>query len=79
MSRSYRKRPFTGNTTKDSEKEDKRVFNGKLRAKAKQALVQEKEVFPTKNEALTTWEMDKDGKQYISIKNRKEWPAWKRK
>lgn len=65
MARSRRKRPICGITTSDTEKEDKRIANRKLRRKVKQRLATEAEpeTLPHVREVSDPWAMDKDGKQ----------------
>lgn len=65
MSRSRRKMPITGMTTADSEKQDKRLANRKLRRKVRQVLPEEPEVLPDLREVSDPWTMDKDGKKWI--------------
>ena len=64
MSRSRRKRPFRGFSTSETEKEDKRLANRKLRRKVRQALAVEEapETLPHVRETSNPWSMDKDGK-----------------
>lgn len=64
MSRSRRKRPFSGITTSDTEKQDKRIANRKLRRKVKVRLATDPEpdVLPHVREVSDPWGMAKDGK-----------------
>jgi hypothetical protein len=64
MSRSYRKTPIFGNTSSDSEKEDKRKANRKLRHKVKQEINRGEEVLSDLKEVAPAWGFSKDGKHY---------------
>jgi hypothetical protein len=66
MSRSYKHKPITGWTTAESEKQDKRYCNRRLRRKANKGLLEDDYVHPKKQEITDVWSMDKDGKQVIS-------------
>lgn len=57
MSRSYRKRPFSGITTAETEKDDKRRANRKLRRKVKRG-----DLDLTIRDVSNIWSFDKDGK-----------------
>jgi len=69
MSRSYRKTPIIGwgSHPRDSEKQDKKIANGKFRKKSKQALHQfQLDRLPYDlDEVYNVWEMSKDGKYWI--------------
>ncbi len=75
MSRSRRKNPFTGFSTADSEKEDKRIANRKERRKIRQVLPAEPapELLPHRRELSNVWSMDKDGKRRFDPDARPEW------
>jgi hypothetical protein len=64
MSRSRRKRPSSGITTSDTEKQDKRIANRKLRRKVRVRLAidAEPETLPHVREVSDPWAMAKDGK-----------------
>lgn len=66
MSRSRRKNPICGVTTAKSEKWDKKKAHRKERRKVKQALIEDAEDMPHKNEFYNPWNANKDGKQRIS-------------
>jgi hypothetical protein len=70
MSRSRKKTPVAGWTTAASEKESKKIINGRIRSKTKQILKNpekaQEAVFPIKEEILDIWSMEKDGKTYFS-------------
>lgn len=66
MSRSRKKTPICGITTAESEKEDKRYCNRKMRRKSKSILkyTQDQDKLPIdKNEIMNVWDMAKDGRQ----------------
>ncbi len=64
MSRSRRKTPVAGITTSDSEKQDKRRANRKLRRRVRAILPAEPDaVLPDLREVSSVWGFDKDGKQ----------------
>jgi hypothetical protein len=64
MSRSHRKRPFSGITTSDTEKQDKHIGNRKLRRKVRVRLSvdAEPETLPHVREVSDPRGMAKDGK-----------------
>lgn len=62
MSRSYKKNPFTGNTTSKSEKQDKQLANRCFRRNSKQKINMGKEPHLSLNEVSNIWKFDKDGK-----------------
>jgi len=54
-----------GHTYADSEKQDKRIWHKRMRARERDRLITNPESEPTKeNEVSSTWDMAKDGKQY---------------
>lgn len=68
MSKSYKHSPFGGFTSKISEKEDKRLYNRKIRGKIKSKLknYEEDEFYGLDKEHVSNvWAMDKDGKHYF--------------
>ncbi|HEU0300406.1 MAG TPA: hypothetical protein VFR37_13145 [Longimicrobium sp.] len=63
MSRSRRHTPIRGITTADSEKQDKRIANRKLRRKVRVAIRCDAEgELPARRGVSNPWCMDKDGK-----------------
>ncbi len=64
MSRSRRKTKIYGITTADSEKEDKRKANRKLRRLSKEKLKGNAETLPLLREVSNVWDFAKDGKKY---------------
>jgi|WetSurSiteA1Bulk_404760.scaffolds.fasta_scaffold26961_2 hypothetical protein len=73
MSHSRRKTPIIGIGGK-SEKFDKIIMHRKLRRITKNLLKNIEEldniIFPIKNEVMDKWDMAKDGKYYISKKDK---------
>lgn len=69
MSRSRKKRPISGITLADSEKQDKRLANRKLRRRVNQTLAvdPEAEVFPHLREVSDPWTMAKDGRYWFDL------------
>lgn len=76
MTKSFKKSPFTGNTTAVSEKADKRFFNRAYRRRVKIALVSiasdpdyalDARPLPLADEIDTAYSFDKDGKQYLKL------------
>jgi len=67
MSRSYRKSPFIGITCCDSEKDDKRIANRKLRKAVKKSILVGCEP-PLMREISEVWMFGKDGRQMVSDK-----------
>jgi hypothetical protein len=69
MGKSYNKSGYSGITTAASEKDDKKIWHGAMRAKNRveinAALTQEKEVLSfDEREVSDPWSMNKDGKTY---------------
>ncbi|MBL8180117.1 MAG: hypothetical protein JNL64_00730 [Blastocatellia bacterium] len=64
MSRSRRKTPVIGNTSAESEKEDKQMYNRRFRHAFKQFLIiaDDSKPEPSLRELSNPWSMDKDGK-----------------
>lgn len=75
MSRSYRKRPFISITKTESEKEDKRRANRRLRRKLRQIPPDDDAVLPLQREVSNVWSFGKDGKRWMSEPD----PRWLRK
>ncbi|MDX1987540.1 MAG: hypothetical protein SFV17_12700 [Candidatus Obscuribacter sp.] len=76
MTKSFKKSPFTGNTTAVSEKADKRFLNRAYRRRVKIALVSiasdpdyalDAAPLPLADEIDTAYSFDKDGKQYLQL------------
>lgn len=66
MSRSRRKTPIRGITTAQSEKQDKRIANRRLRRRVRSALRVEPEApLPVLREVSNAWSMDKDGRWFF--------------
>jgi hypothetical protein len=66
MSRSRRKTPIRGITTAQSEKQDKRIANRRLRRRVRSALrVDPDAPLPLLREVSNPWRMDKDGKMLV--------------
>lgn len=64
MSRSRRKRPFHGISSSDSDKQDKRIANRRLRRKVRAVLPAEPDgVLPALREVSTAWGFNKDGRR----------------
>lgn len=70
MSRSFVRTPITGMTTADSEKQDKRLANRRLRRSTRQLLRDigpdtDTVVVPTLRDVSNVYAFDKDGKQWL--------------
>lgn len=65
MSRSRKKTPIIGMTTTDTEKQDKRHANRKLRVAVRNALAGEEEIMPELREVSDVWSFGKDGKRWV--------------
>ena len=77
MSRSRRRNPVRGITTSDTEKQDKRAANRRLRRKVRAKLRAEPDgVLPALREVSTVWGFAKDGKARFDERER---PGWMRK
>ena len=63
MSRSQKKRPFSGITTAKSEKQEKRLANRRERLAVMAALGDESGALPHRREVSDVWAMSKDGKR----------------
>jgi hypothetical protein len=72
MSRSFQKTPITGVTTCESEKQDKREANRKLRRKTKLQVKAGSEMILALREVSDVWSMGKDGKSYRENASQKE-------
>ena len=64
MSRSRRHVPIFGITTSESEKQDKRTANRRLRRAVRHALARGRDVLPHLREVSNVWAFDKDGKRW---------------
>jgi hypothetical protein len=72
MSRSRRKTPIFGLTNSRSEKQDKKIWHGRLRAQERTALTTDpakagEKVLPEVRDASNPWSMDKDGRCWWSL------------
>jgi len=69
LSKSYRKHPFCGMTTAESEKKDKQLAHRRERRIVRQILGSDplRPVLPHRREVSNVWSFDKDGKQRLSI------------
>ncbi len=76
MSRSRRKTPIFGMTSRESEKADKARWHRKFRRAARMDV--EGSQFISFRQYGSTWSMGKDGKQYLSDAN-KRFPGCLRK
>ena len=65
MSRSRKKTAVSGITTCESEKQDKRLANRKLRAAVRTAMADDAEVMPELREVSSVWTFGKDGKTWL--------------
>lgn len=68
LSRSFRKSPFCGMTTAESEKKDKQLAHRRERRIVRQILDSNplRPVLPHRREVSNVWSFDKDGKQRLS-------------
>ncbi len=69
MSRSRRKKPIFGNTSSDSEKQDKVIYHRRFRRRVADAIREsvqsgDEATFPVADEVGNQWRWDKDGKTY---------------
>lgn len=78
MTRSFKRHNWCGNTTHDSEKQDKLHAHRRIRHAVRQSLHVDPstEILPLDKEFLDPWLMDKDGKQMFDPE---EFPELKRK
>ena len=67
MSRSRRKTPIKSICGGSSEKKDKDILHGRIRARARQMLKNDPDNYldPLPEEAYDVWGMNKDGKSYF--------------
>lgn len=75
MTRSRRKTPIFGFTSCDSEKQDKKIWHGRMRAHERDALAKsdfEAHLTTRKEQVSDTWNMDKDGRYYWPIKDQEK-------
>jgi len=77
MSRSRRKTPVFGNASAQSEREGKKIWHSRMRAKSRTALSSATDletVLPVlENEAGNVWSMEKDGKNYVYPSRIERW------
>jgi hypothetical protein len=74
MSRSRRKTPVAGLTTAESEKQDKRRANRRLRRRVRAILPAEPDaVLPDLREVSCVWAFDKDGKRRFDLRSHPDW------
>lgn len=73
MSRSKRQSPYMPVTCCESEKDDKRIANRRLRKGIKSAVRSGSDVFPVMNEIYDHWNGGKDGRQRITTDNYRWW------
>ena len=68
MTRSRKKTPISGITTAESEKQDKRLANRRVRRAVKQALATsvDVDVLPHRRDLTNPWTMAKDGKMWFN-------------
>ena len=68
MSRSFRKNPIIGNTTAESEKQDKRSAARKIRVLSRSRLAKADDTpVDYRESGHGSWEFSKDGKSYFDI------------
>lgn len=75
MSRSFKHTPITGNTTSESEKEDKKLWHGALRTAERVFLSKvdvntsddDNLIDPVEKDVSNPWSFGKDGKHYMDI------------
>lgn len=75
MSKSTKKTQITGHTTHVSEKYDKRLFNRSFRRQVRELIAahnaqgfdEDMPMLHLPNEISTTYDFDKDGKQYLQL------------
>lgn len=74
MARSRKKTPIRGLTSADSEKEDKRRANRKLRRSVRETLSQDSslERAAEMREVSNVWSMGKEGKYYLNKAEQKD-------
>ena len=64
MSRSNKRTPITGNCCGDSEKNDKRIANRRLRRIVKSLIAKGIEFLPVLRDVSNVYTFNKDGKHY---------------
>ncbi len=77
MSRSYKHTPITGYTTSESEKEDKKIWHGALRAAEREFFAKvsidssddDALIAPIEDDIASTWDFAKDGKHILDLTN----------
>lgn len=72
MSRSLKKTPKTGITTAETEKENKRKANRKLRRVTKIQVKKGDSGLTSLKEISNVWSFDKDGKQFLKKPTKKD-------
>lgn len=72
MSGSIKKTPKVAITSAESEKDNKRAANRKLRRVTKVKIKKGEGELPTLKDISNTWAFDKDGKQYLKNPAAKE-------
>jgi len=72
MARSYRHTPIFGITTSQSEEQDKRLANRRLRRLVRPALSRGDELLPLLRDVSNVWSFDKDGRRYDPRATRKQ-------
>ena len=80
MARSHKKHNITGITCKESEKQDKRKANRRLRRKNKTIKATDETSqsdYALMREVSNLWDFDKDGKIYISDEILEKFPSIK--
>lgn len=64
MTRSFRHNKIFGNTTSKSEKDDKKIWHSRFRARVKTLLRSGEEADVHIREVSNPWDFNKDGKNY---------------
>lgn len=80
MSRSRRKTPVFGNASARSEREGKKIWHSRMRAKSRTDIASATDletVLPVlENEAGNVWSMEKDGKNYVRPSRLERWAEY---
>lgn len=87
MSRSYRHVPIVGITTSESEREDKKIWHGRLRSAEKNFLSEvdincsddDNLIEPHIYQVSNVWDFAKDGKQLLDVNKNKNLMKYLRK
>ena len=77
MSRSHKHSPFTGITTSETERDDKKIWHSAMRAAEREFLAKisietsddDNLIDPLEDDIASTWDFAKDGKQRLDLKN----------